>query len=194
MKGWCSIVVFVSLLLVSACATTAADCPQAGQAMPDLQLATPEDEVQRGYLGLAAGQSFRLSDLKAEILVIEIFSMYCPYCQREAPNVNRFHELVTRDSKAAERIRIFGIGVSNSSYEVKVFQNQYAIKFPLIPDPDLAVHDQVGSVRTPHFFVLKRAADGTRQVIYSESGGFGRADAFLQLILEKAGQAAGAKP
>lgn len=186
--------VSLALSLASACATSAADCPQAGQAMPDLQLSMPEDAVQRSYLGLAAGPSFRLSDLTAEIVVIEIFSMYCPYCQREAPNVNRFHELVTKDSKAAERIRILGIGVSNSSYEVKVFQNQYAIKFPLIPDPDLTVHDQVGSVRTPHFFVLKRTPDGVQQVLYSESGGFGRPDAFLQLILEKAGQAAGAKP
>lgn len=179
------LILFLSLVVFSGCAVTAAPSyPAEGQAMPEFQLPVPKSQDLVDYLGLKAGATFQLSDITAEIVVVEIFSMYCPYCQREAPIVNQFYELVEKNPEARKRIRMLGIGVSNSDYEVRVFQKQYEIPFPLIPDPDLMVHQKVGGVRTPHFFVLKSYPDGSRKLIYSQSGGFGDPEAFLNRLLQ----------
>ena len=51
--------------------------PAEGGQLPAFVLTVPEDPLHRDYLGLAAGQkTFAVQDIKAEVVIIEIFSMY----------------------------------------------------------------------------------------------------------------------
>jgi len=157
--------------------------PAKGDRFPDITLTVPEDPLNRDYLGLGKADTFKLSDIGADLLIIEIFSMYCPYCQREAPVVNDLFDIISKRGDLREKVKIIGIGAGNSQFEVGIFRKQYDIRFPLISDESFAVHKAVGEVRTPYFFVLKKGSNGSNLIIYSKVGSIQDPNQFLALIL-----------
>lgn len=50
--------------------------PQKGDVMPSITLPVPEDPAHRRYLGLEKEGPFQILQIKADIVIIEIFSMY----------------------------------------------------------------------------------------------------------------------
>lgn len=158
-----------------------------GQAMPDLELPTPENAAQAQYLGLQPGaESFRLSQIKKPWLLIEIFNMYCTICQREAPRTNQLYEAISRDP-LGRRLAMLGIGAGNSPFEVNTFRNRFRIAFPLFPDADLKVHKALGEPRTPYYILIKLGGPELR-IVLANLGRFGEPTDFLADI-EKAMQA-----
>ena len=165
----------------------AAAPPQRGDIFPGISLTIPKDPARREYLGLKGEGEFKIQQIEAHAVIIEIFSMYCPHCQREAPHVNELYKAIEQSSKYKGKFKIIGIGAGNSSFEVEVFRQKYEIPFPLFPDPDLSIHERLGDVRTPYFIGVKIKEDGTAEVFYSKLGGFGKADEFLQLMIKLSG-------
>ena len=159
----------------------------AADAFPDLTLPAPEDQARRAYLGLGAAPTFRLSQVKASVLIIEVFSMYCPYCQAEAPKLNDFHRRLETDAVAKGRVKIIGLGVGNSAFEVNVFRDKYGVLFPLFPDEDYAVHKVLGRVRTPYFVVAALTDPKNPRVIYSQAGGVADYERFLKDLIKASG-------
>jgi peroxiredoxin len=179
-----------ALLLVAIAglpALAATPPPAAGGNLPDFSLAVPETGAHRAYLGIEDGETFRIPEIDAEIVIIEIFSMYCPHCQREAPTVNRLYERIQADPKLRARIRIIGIGVGNSAFEVNHFRQTYAIPFPLFADGDFAIHKLLGEVRTPFFIGIRNHEDGGHEIFYAQLGGPRDAGAMLEELLQQAG-------
>jgi len=138
---------------VAAAAVQAADLPPAaGEPMPSIILETPDDPAARKYLGVTDTGSFDLTRIPAEVLILQVFSMYCPHCQREAPVVNRVFEIIQQDPRLKKRIRLVGIGAGNSAYEVGIFKEKYSIPFPLFEDADFVFHELLGEVPNALFF------------------------------------------
>jgi peroxiredoxin len=185
MHGLC--IAAVLTLAFNPILTLAASPPQKGDALPDVSLAIPEDPAHRDYLGLAGGGQFTIPQIKAKAVIIEIYSMYCPHCQREAPGVNELYETIEQSPKYKGKFKIIGIGTGNSSFEVEVFRKKYEVPFPLFPDADFSIHKRLGEVRTPYFIGVKIKKDGTNEVFYSRLGGFKNADEFLQLLVNLSG-------
>ena len=50
--------------------------PAVGGKLPDISLAAPQNTEQQLYLGLSGKQTFAIPEIKAEVVIIEIFSMY----------------------------------------------------------------------------------------------------------------------
>ena len=115
-------------------------------------LPVPENQTYRSYLGLTGQGSFYPWQIEADVVIIEIFSMYCPICQREAANVNTLFDLIRNRPEMRKRIKLIGIGAGNTAFEVNFFKENYSIEFPLFSDGDFTIHKQIGEVRTPHFF------------------------------------------
>ncbi|MCP4579024.1 MAG: TlpA family protein disulfide reductase [Deltaproteobacteria bacterium] len=159
--------------------------PETGGILPAIMLTVPEKAAERAYLGLSDEKIFSLSDIKAKVLIVEIFSMYCPYCQAEAPVVNRLYRKIEANPLLKNDIRVIGIGVGNSSFEVNVFRKKYAIPFPLFADPDYKVHDEFGNVRTPYFIGIKRENRGIERVFLVQPGGLENVDEFLDRIFRE---------
>ena len=161
--------------------------PQKGDVLPDISIAVPHRDADKEYLGLKGGAFFQIPQIKATVVIIEIFSMYCPYCQREAPEVNRLYTLIENNPALKGKIKLIGLGTGNTKFEVEVFRKTYTVPFPLVPDEDFTVHKGFGEVRTPYFIGVKVNADGTHQVFYSKLGGFGGAEEFLKLVVQSSG-------
>ncbi len=157
-----------------------------GKPLPDFTLPAPEDPADLTYLGLAPGQAFKIPQIKAQIVIIEIFSMYCPHCQREAPNVNAFYEHIKKDRKYKDRVRLIGIGAGNSAFEIAFFKKKYAVPFPMFPDEKFEIHKKVGEVRTPYFIGVK-IDSGTATIFYSQLGGPDDSRQFLDKLLKHSG-------
>jgi peroxiredoxin len=161
--------------------------PAVGEELPEIILSVPENPEHQKYLGLTGKSEFTIPQIAAEVVVIEIFSMYCPHCQREAPTMNEFYERIKNSDKLSQKVKLIGIGVGNSAFEVDHFRKTYKIPFPLFPDSDFSIHKKIGEVRTPYFIGVKIKKDGTHSIYYSKLGGAKRADQFLNMILDRSG-------
>lgn len=160
--------------------------PVAGAVFPDITLSAPKSVEAQDYLGVRGKASFKISQIPAQLVILEIFSMYCPYCQREAPQVNELYQLLAKRQDLKDKIKIIGVGTGNSAYEVQVFQDKYAVPFPLFPDENFAIHDALGRVRTPYFFGIRINPDGSNRIIYSKVGTIQDPQQFLELLLKQA--------
>jgi peroxiredoxin len=161
--------------------------PQENSILPDFQLPIPANAVHRQYLGLKGKGFFKIHEIKAKAVIIEIFSMYCPYCQREAPNINKLYQRMETDPQLKGKIKIIGIGAGNSPFEVDIFRKKYQVPFPLFSDKNFTVHKCLGETRTPYFFVVAAGPGSTQEVIYSKLGGIKDLDSFLQTIRARSG-------
>ncbi|MDM8538860.1 TlpA disulfide reductase family protein, partial [Desulfobacterales bacterium HSG17] len=165
-----------------------------GDILPSIKLVFPDNDQYREYLGISEGKSFSVPQIVSDLVIIEIFSMYCPHCQREAPLVNSFYDKLANDPDLKNRIKLIGIGVGNSDYEVNFFKKKYDIKFPLFSDPDFKYYEQIGEVRTPFFIGIKIAKDKDKDkdkdddkafVFHTHKGGMENVDDFLADILNQ---------
>lgn len=188
MKRKTSSLIVVILLLFIAAAVSAAEInpPQVGGICPEIELLKPDNPAELKYLGLSGSGSFKLNQIKADVVIIEIFSMYCPYCQGEAPNINNLYAFIENSPAYKNRIKIIGIGINNSLFETGIFKKKYKIEFPLIPDGDFKLHKIIGEVRTPYFIVVKLKG-GKTEVIYSKLGALGDNKSFIEQIVKSSG-------
>jgi peroxiredoxin len=161
--------------------------PAEGTQIPQLILPTPQNADHRRYLRLDGGESFQVSDIKASVVIIEIYSLYCPYCQNEAPLLNELYQTIEKDEYFRGKIKLIGIGAGNSSFEVEAYRTTYNVAFPLFSDNDFRIHKSLGETRTPYFIAIKINDDGSHKVIYSKLGGMKDAKGFLKLIAELSG-------
>ena len=182
--SFCTVIVMIAIMSVA----SAVDQPLVvGGQLPDIQLAVPKDSAEKGYLGFWGFGSFKIPEIKSRVVIIEIFSMYCPYCQREAPYMNQLYAKIEQDPALKGKIKLIGIGAANTLYEVGVFKTKYNVPFPLFPDGDLAIHKKVGGVRTPYFIGVNINADGSHQIFYTKLGVFDNVDEFLGNIIKLSG-------
>ncbi|MCX5854168.1 MAG: TlpA disulfide reductase family protein [Deltaproteobacteria bacterium] len=184
-----SIVCTVAMMIAIAFCTPAwaAGEPAVGGQLPDMKIAMPGSFSEKSYLGLFSFGSFRIPQIKAKVVIVEIFSMYCPYCQNEAPKVNQLYMKIKQNPALKDKIKMIGIGVGNSLYEVGLFRTRYSVPFPLFADGDYVIHKQVGEVRTPYFIGIKLNPDGSHQIFYSKLGAFESADQFLATVIKLSG-------
>ncbi len=161
-------------------------CESSPPAM-DFLLTAPSSEIHNQYLGLLSDKDFSLGEIKAQVVIIEIFSMYCPICQRGAESVNALFRLIQSKPALKNKIKLIGIGAGNSIFEVNFFKEKYAIEFPLFSDMDFSIHKKVGGVRTPHFFGLLLKENGRVELFYSRTGEISGPESFLQTIIKDSG-------
>lgn len=158
-----------------------------GKKLPDIELTIPKNQEHQQYLGLSGEGTFKIPQIKAKVVIIEIFSMYCPHCQREAPTINEFYQKIENSKNLKGKVKLIGIGAGNSDFEIGFFRKKYNVLFPLFPDGDFAIHEKIGEVRTPYFIGLRIMDNGKTTIFYSQLGGPKNAQQFLNKLLQRSG-------
>ena len=160
--------------------------PQIGDQLVPIPLTIPVDAGHRAYLGIEsidADSSGRAAldatTIQGRLLIIEVFSMYCPHCQREAPAVNRLYEAIEASQDLRGKVKMIGIGVGNSEFEVNHFRNHYQIEFPLFPDEAFKIHKDLGEVRTPFFIIVALDPDKRGRILWTGAGKMEPQEAFV---------------
>lgn len=154
----------------------------------DFTLPLPKAASARAYLGIPDENPFSVSRIRADVLIVQVFSMYCPVCQREAGDVNKMYDGLKNLSPKGPVVKMIGIGAGNTEFEVEFYQKKYDVEFPLFADRKFEIHQHVGEVRTPHFMVLKKPEDGSGfRTVYKFTGEVADPASFLQTLLNRAG-------
>lgn len=188
-----AVLLFAAVLLCatvpSALAMHASESPNAdpliaGQIFPDVVLTGVLSDADKAYLGLEGEGPYKLSSVKTEVVILEIYSMYCPFCQKEAPDMVRMHGMI-REKGLEDRIKIIGVAAGNSQVEVDVYREKFAIPFPLLEDYGYVIHKSCGEVGTPFFYVLKRGDGGMFRIMSTRLGQTHGAEAFLDNVIDK---------
>lgn len=151
--------------------------------LSQMRFPSPEGVAAKKYLGLSDAPEFTLGQIGSEAILLMIFSMYCPVCQKDAPVVNQLYQMIESDPNLRSKVRFIGIGTGNTPYEVEVFQKKFSIKFPLIPDDDFSIqkissHD----IRTPTFALARKKAGNQLDILKIKVGEIREAREFFDSI------------
>lgn len=149
----------------------------------DLTLNGKLSSDQKAYLGVSS-DVIKIADIKGDYLFVEGYSMYCPICQRDAPEVNEMYETITAiDPKA--RIKFIGLALGNTPFEVSFYQKKYNVPFPIFADEDYTIHKALGEVGTPAFYIVKLGPKP--ETVYMKEGELTDKDALIQKLKSVAG-------
>jgi peroxiredoxin len=176
-----SLLLFLLIFCLSSVSLWAKENPKKGDIFPDIEFKKPSKSEDKEYLGLKGWGDFKIADIKAEVVIIELFSMYCPHCQAEAPLTRDIYDMIEKDKKLKGKFKIIGIGIKNSDFEVDFFRKKYKIPFPLISDGANKLSESFGKILTPHYVVVKMGTKGAK-VIFSEAGRLEDPKEFLDMI------------
>jgi cytochrome c biogenesis protein CcmG, thiol:disulfide interchange protein DsbE len=113
--------------------------PAVGHPAPDFALTT------------AAGEMFKLSDLRGTPVVLNFWATWCPPCRSEMP------ELQAASQRLAGQVAIVGVDQAETPTEVQVFASQFGITYP-IPLDQGADASRLYAVRSlPTTFFIDRS-------------------------------------
>jgi thiol-disulfide isomerase/thioredoxin len=71
--------------------------------------------------------------MSTRVVIVEIMSMYCPSCQKEAPVINELYRLIEDNPRLKGTFKLIGLGAGNSPCEMKVFREKYGVPSPSFP-------------------------------------------------------------
>jgi peroxiredoxin len=177
----------ICLLVATHAGLAFTNAPAIGESLPPFKLPIPQDARAERYLGLSGPGQFTIAQIEAKVVIIQIFSMYCPVCQKEAFRVNKLYSTIQKRKDLKDKIKMIGIGTGNTPFEVGFFQKKYEVDFPLFSDENLSIHQILGELRTPYFIGVKINRDGSNEVFYSRLGQFRDVNSFLKRIVELSG-------
>ena len=168
------------------CADRDPDLKRSYLTFGEVELPALSSASESDYLGVMPGRAVKLSEIKGEVLILEVFNVYCYHCQRQAPDMNRLYRLIEKQG-LLDRIKMIGIVMSNSQMEADIFKKKYNSLFPVFPDPDNSLYRLVGRGQTPYVNILKNDGHGNIEKIYAVERNLPEPENFLNGIIEASG-------
>jgi peroxiredoxin len=188
MKNRMVFITLLTALALTACATAKISDEQykpaiAGDVLPVIELPVPQDGRLQEYLGVSGAGLFSVDQIKADIVIIKLFSVYCPLCHKDAPKMNQLYAKIESNAELKGRLKLIAIGAGNSVQQVAQFREEYGLKFPVFADGDASIHKRLGSVKFPYYMGVQLDGDHSARIFYARLGQIKDTDTFLQSIL-----------
>ena len=143
-----------------------------GDAFPEVALKTPAQANDRTYLGISGDNPFKINDLKAEVILVEIFDVYCLPCQKQVPLYKQLFGQIQSNPAAKDRIKMIGIAVGNDEAEIKKFRDHFQVPYPIISDQKYLLHEAVGGPPAPFSVIVRKEPGGKSALVADTHLGF----------------------
>lgn len=136
-----------------------------GDTFPEVLLTLPAQSKGRAYLGVGDKETFFVSDIQADLILVEIMNINCPSCQRQAPIYNKLYSLIESSKETTGRIKMLAIGAGNRSEYIKEFQDHFKAPYPIIEDPEMVVYDAIGKSPVPFAILIRPGLEGRKGIV-----------------------------
>lgn len=136
-----------------------------GDPFPELRLRSPSEPADLEYLRLTADKIFTPSQIKVDLLVVELLNVHCSHCQQQAPAYNELFKLIETSAESKGKIKILGVAAGNLDWEVEAFRKAYQVNFPIIADPSFIAWRAIGGSSTPFTIYVRQDSTGKPGVV-----------------------------
>ena len=131
------------------------------QLFPPVDLAPRSEPVPDFEVQTLAGDSFRLSEHRGEVVVVNVWATWCPPCRVEMPGFVDLQAEMQDDG-----VRFVGISVDRGGEKlVRKFASEYDINFPTLHQPQIAARYFPGN-SVPRTYVI----DGDGYIRFTHTG------------------------
>lgn len=121
------------------------------QLFPMVDLSTPGEPVPSFAAQTLEGETFRLSEHRGEVVVVNVWATWCGPCRVEMPGFQDVHA-----SLADEDVQFVGVAVDRTGTEdVETFVASQGVTFPQIASPQLAARYFPGTT-VPRTYLIDR--------------------------------------
>jgi len=169
----------VCILLGMSCSLVYAGMAIApGSTLPEFEIEMPTLPEMRAYLGIKDGSAFSLSQIPAELIVVEFFYIFCHKCHQNAPLANQLYKSIKEDKELSKNTKMIGIGLASEPKEIALYKQRFKVEFPLFPDPQKEAKTKSKVKRVPLTIVV----DKSGKVLMSHLGVIKNIDVFLGYI------------
>ena len=177
--GW------IRVFLVVACTSiflhsSGAFCADLGEKESPIKftLPPPDSAQTQTYLGLDAMKQFKVNDIRAKIVVIELMSARCPHCQANAHIMNDIYKMIQADSGLAD-VKVVAIAIADDKTGVETFKKQFKTPFPILLDENREITRSMGVQATPTTMVVSTE---DAKVLFNHTGVISDVDAFVKQV------------
>ncbi len=133
------------------------------------KLIQPEDYRRLG-LSTEIGNSFSISEIPGDILLVEFFNCLCFTCMDQVPHLNSLLDTV-KDSTFSSEVKILGIAAGDSEDRVLKFLKNENPNYATSADPEMEDFSTLGEPEgTPLILILKRSKQGAWLTMDSHLG------------------------
>jgi len=106
------------------------------------------------------GDILALSDLRGDIVLVNVFASWCGPCRAETP-----HLVEVFDEVDNEGIEFVGLNLSESSDAVRIFKDEFDINFPLLLNEDGRLTEIYQPIGLPTSWFID--ADGVVRYVFA---------------------------
>jgi hypothetical protein len=157
--------VFLVLLFVPFNLSAEAGIIAIGDSFPEINLEKPLGSDAASYLGIPEGVGFSLSHVNADLVVVELLSVYCLHCQEQVKHFNKLQKLIEDNPETRGRIKLLGIAVASKSPEVERFIERFQVGYPVVTDPEFKLYHALGAGVTPFSVYVRQTVHGQAGVV-----------------------------
>lgn len=133
-------------ILLSSCATSNSTTEDSIGYVAADGSAVLRDQSKRGeaielQASLITGETWKLSDYRGQVLILNAWGPWCAPCRKEVPLLQEM-----QNDEDFSGIQVFGFATRTNESSVNAFLNKYKITYPQIADYDSAVIAQIQGV------------------------------------------------
>lgn len=149
-----------------------------GKTLPQFELIGPSSEQDQQWLGLKNMEPFTLSQIPAKLIVLELFSVYCPHCRSQAPQLNKVYGFIKQDKELSGDIKMIGIAAGADKTKTDKWKTTLHVPFPLVPDETTDIWQIFGKPGIPVTLLI----NGKGKVLSTHYGVIEDIEAFFKEI------------
>ncbi|MDX1436977.1 MAG: TlpA disulfide reductase family protein [Anaerolineales bacterium] len=131
---------------------------------PNLAVGLAEGELAPDLSGVTLeGEEIRLSDLRGQVVLVNIFASWCAPCRLEAPHLVEVHR---KYEAADEEFAFIGLNLQEDVAAIEAFKSEFGIDFPLVLNEDGALTEIYRPIGLPTSWFI----DETGVIRYVHAG------------------------